>query len=85
VHFGQPAQLVPRNGERIGTTENTSRQIPLDTIPADLMGAIEVTKELRPGMEADSIGGRVNLITKRAPASRHFALTFGSGFNTLVA
>src|SRR5262249_43165709 len=24
------------NGERIGTTENTSRQIPLDTIPADL-------------------------------------------------
>src|SRR5262245_34135201 len=28
------------DGERIGTTENTSRQIPLDTIPADLMGAI---------------------------------------------
>jgi hypothetical protein len=72
------------NGERIGTTENTSRQIPLDTIPADLMGAIEVTKVLTPDMEADSIGGRVNLITKRAPASLHIALTLGSGFNTLV-
>src|SRR5215813_8400677 len=72
------------NGERIGTTENTSRQIPLDTIPADLMGAIEVTKALTPDMEGDSIGGRVNLITKRAPASRHIALTLGSGFNTLV-
>ncbi|HEY7182056.1 MAG TPA: TonB-dependent receptor [Blastocatellia bacterium] len=72
------------NGERIGTTENTSRQIPLDTIPADLMGAIEVTKALTPDMEADSIGGRVNLITKRAPASRQIALTLGSGFNTLV-
>jgi TonB-dependent receptor len=72
------------NGERIGTTENTSRQIPLDTIPADLMGAIEVTKALTPDMEADSIGGSVNLITKRAPASRHIALTLGSGFNTLV-
>jgi TonB-dependent receptor len=72
------------NGERIGTTENTSRQIPLDTIPADLMGAIEVAKVLTPDMEADSIGGRVNLITKRAPASRHLALTLGSGFNTLV-
>ena len=72
------------NGERIGTTENTSRQIPLDTIPADLMGAIEVTKVLTPDMEGDSIGGRVNLITKRAPASRHIALTLGSGFNTLV-
>jgi TonB-dependent receptor len=72
------------NGERIGTTENTSRQIPLDTIPADLMGAIEVTKVLTPDLEADSIGGRVNLVTKRAPASRHFGFTLGSGFNTLV-
>src|SRR5262249_10920275 len=72
------------NGERIGTTENTSRQIPLDTIPADLMDAIEITKVLTPDMEADSIGGRVNLITKRAPAARHLALTLGSGFNTLV-
>src|SRR5262249_60182111 len=73
------------NGERIGTTENTSRQIPLDTIPADLMGAIEITKALTPDMEADSIGGRVNLITKRAPTQRHLALTLGSGFNTLVS
>jgi TonB-dependent receptor len=72
------------NGERIGTTENTSRQIPLDTIPADLMGAIEITKVLTPDIEADSIGGRVNLITKRAPASRHIGLTTASGFNTLV-
>ncbi|HEY6806379.1 MAG TPA: TonB-dependent receptor [Pyrinomonadaceae bacterium] len=72
------------NGERIGTTENTSRQIPLDTIPADLMGAIEVTKELTPDMEGDSIGGRVNLITKRAPAKREIALTIASGFNALV-
>src|SRR5262245_55490849 len=48
------------------------------------MGAIEVTKVLTPEMEADSIGGRVNLITKRAPADRHFGLTIGSGFNTLV-
>lgn len=72
------------NGERIGTTENTSRQIPLDTIPADLLGAIEITKVLTPDVEADSIGGRVNLITKRAPAKRHLAMTLGSGFNTLV-
>src|SRR6185369_14935414 len=72
------------NGERIGTTENTSRQIPLDTIPADLMGAIEIAKVLTPDMEADSIGGRVNLVTKRAPTRRHLALTLGSGFNTLV-
>lgn len=72
------------NGDRLGTTENTSRQIPLDTIPADLLGAIEITKVLTPDMEADSIGGRVNLITKRAPATRHAAFTLGSGYNTLV-
>lgn len=73
------------NGDRIGTTENTSRQIPLDTIPADLLGAIEITKVLTPDVEADSIGGRVNLITKRAPAARHVALTLGTGYNTLVS
>src|SRR5262249_39487829 len=72
------------NGERIGTIENTSRQIPLDTIPADLMSAIEVTKVLTPDMEADSIGGKVNLVTRRAPPARQFGLTIGSGFNTLV-
>ena len=72
------------NGERIGTTENTSRQIPLDTIPADLLGAVEVTKAFTPDMEGDSIGGRVNLVTKRAPASRQIALTIATGFNTLV-
>src|SRR5262249_44951687 len=53
-------------------------------IPADLMGAIEVTKELTPDMEADSIGGRVNLITKRAPASRQIGLTIATGWNALV-
>src|SRR5262249_53143308 len=42
------------------------------------------TKVLTPDMEADSIGGRVNLITKRAPTTRHIALTLGTGFNTLV-
>lgn len=72
------------NGERIGTTENTSRQIPLDTIPADLLGAIEVTKAFTADVEGDSIGGRVNLITKRAPASRQIAVTIASGFNALV-
>src|SRR5262249_30666463 len=71
------------NGEHIGTTENTSRQIPLDTIPADLLGTLEVTKVLTPDMEADSIGGAVNLVTKRAPAVPHMSMSLASGLNTL--
>jgi hypothetical protein len=48
------------------------------------MGAIEVTKALTPDMEGDSIGGQVNLITKRAPTSRQIAATIGEGLNYLV-
>jgi TonB-dependent receptor len=71
------------NGQKIGTTENTSRQIPLDTLPADLLEAIQVAKVLTPDMEGDSIGGAVNLITKRAPATPRFTFTMGLGENSL--
>lgn len=71
------------NGQKIGTTENTSRQIPLDTLPADLLEAIQVTKALTPDMEGDAIGGAVNLVTKRAPAVPRFTLTLAGGENSL--
>jgi hypothetical protein len=61
------------NGERLGTTENTSHQIPLDTIPADLLGALEVTKSLTPDMEADSIGSKLNsTVTTSSPKIMFF-------------
>ncbi|MGE0404875.1 MAG: TonB-dependent receptor [Candidatus Korobacteraceae bacterium] len=72
------------NGERIPAPEGDLRQVALDVIPADLLESIEVTKALTPDMDADSIGGAVNLITKQAPLQPRLALTLGGGVNSLT-
>lgn len=54
------------NGNNIPSPEDDNRNVSLDVIPSDLLGAIEVSKTLTPDMDADAIGGSVNLITKNA-------------------
>ena len=54
------------NGLRVATPEQNSRQLPMDIIPSDQAGAIQVSKTLTPDMDADAIGGNVNLITRTA-------------------
>ena len=54
---------VTIDGIHIPGTE--SDRIPkLDDVPSDLLGAIEVSKTLTADMDADAIGGSVNLVTK---------------------
>ena len=67
------------NGERIPASEADVRTIALDTIPADLLEAIEVSKALTPDMDGDAIGGTVNLVTKRAPLKERIQATVGAG------
>lgn len=54
------------NGNNIPSPEDDNRNVSLDVIPSDLLGAIEVSKTLTPDMDGDAIGGSVNLITKNA-------------------
>ncbi len=54
------------NGEQIPSPEGSVRYIGLDVISADQIETIEVTKVLTPDMDADAIGGTVNIITKSA-------------------
>ncbi len=49
-----------------GTRAGLDRSFEIDTIPADFIDTIEVTKAPTPDMDADSIGGSVNLKTKSA-------------------
>ncbi len=74
------------NGERIPSPEAEVRSVALDAIPADAIASIEVTKALTPDMDADAIGGSVNLITKSAfDYDKPVILgTLGSGYNNLV-
>ncbi|MFC1565439.1 TonB-dependent receptor [Candidatus Neomarinimicrobiota bacterium] len=54
------------NGNNLPSPEDDNRNVQLDVIPSDLLGSIEVSKALTPDMDADAIGGSVNLITKNA-------------------
>jgi TonB-dependent receptor len=73
------------NGERIPSAEAEDRTVQLDLVPADMVQSIEVNKAVTPDMDADAIGGSVNLITRSAPYDRRISLTLGSGYNTLAS
>lgn len=73
------------NGERIPSAEAEDRTVQLDLVPADMIQAIEVNKAVTPDMDADAIGGAVNLITRSAPYDRRISVTLGSGYNILAS
>lgn len=73
------------NGERIPSAEAEDRTVQLDLVPADMIQAIEVNKAVTPDMDADAIGGSVNLVTRSAPYDRRVSLTLGSGYNILAS
>ena len=83
---GTPPQLssVMINGERIPSAEAEDRSIQLDLIPADMVQAVEVSKAVTPDMDADAIGGAVNLVTRAAPYERRISGTLGGGYNLLA-
>jgi len=54
------------DGIELPAPEDNVRQFKLDTIPADIVGSVEVNKTLAANQDADAIGGTVNLVTKKA-------------------
>jgi TonB-dependent receptor len=71
------------DGERIPAPEGDVRQIQLDAVPADQLQSIEVTKALTPDMDADAIGGAVNLVTKQAVGRPTLLFSASGGYNAL--
>lgn len=57
---------VMLNGTKLASPETGERGIALDVLPADAMGAIEVTKVPTPDMDGEGLGGQVNIRTKSA-------------------
>ncbi|MER3330022.1 MAG: carboxypeptidase-like regulatory domain-containing protein, partial [Candidatus Kapaibacterium sp.] len=82
---GTAARLnsVTINGNRIPSAEAENREVQLDLVSADMVQSIEVSKALTPDMDADAIGGSINLITRNAPSERRISVTAGSGYNAL--
>jgi len=54
------------DGVNIPSPESGVRQIKFDAIPSDIVESVEINKTLQANMDADGIGGSVNLVTKTA-------------------
>lgn len=74
---------VTLNGSRIPSAEGDNRNVQMDLIPSDMIQLIEVNKAVTPDMDADALGGSVNLVTRTSPSSFRAAATLGSGVNTI--
>jgi len=75
---------VTIDGINVPAPEATVRQVKLDTIPADIVEAVEVNKTLSANQDADAIGGSVNLVTKTAGELPTLTLEGIGGFTPIV-
>jgi TonB-dependent receptor len=77
---------VTLNGQIVGTpAEFGTRGVSMDSVPADLVSRLEVTKAMTPDMDANAIGARINIATLGAfdqPAGL-FSGTLRTGYNHL--
>jgi TonB-dependent receptor len=79
--MGPEFNSVTLNGERIPSAEGDNRRVQLDLIPTDMVQTVQVNKTLTADMDADAIGGSVNLITRPAPNGLRLSGTVAGGFN----
>ena len=82
---------VSLNGERIpavfdSTEIYDNRSVSLNTVPTDMISGIEVTKAITSDMDADSLGGAVNLVTKSSLDFRRRVLSgkLEGGYNDVT-
>jgi TonB-dependent receptor len=57
---------VTVDGQKLATPEDEERYVALDVISSNQLAGLEVTKALTPNMDADAIGGTVNLVSRSA-------------------
>ena len=72
------------DGITIPAPEPTVRQVRLDVIPSDLVDSVQINKTLSANMDADGIGGSVNLITKSASEHPMLNLFTDGGYTPIM-
>ncbi len=75
---------VTLNGSRIPSAEGDNRNIQMDLIPSDMIQTIQVNKAVTPDMDADALGGSVNLVTRSAPENFRLSATLGTGISFIT-
>jgi TonB-dependent receptor len=81
--MGPELNSVTFNGERVPSAEGDNRRIQLDLIPSDMIQTIEVNKTLTPEMDADAIGGSVNLVSRAPSNGLRLSGTLAGGYNPI--
>jgi TonB-dependent receptor len=72
------------DGVSIPSPESGVRQIKLDTIASDLVDSVEINKTLQANIDADGIGGSVNLVTKTANDTPTIVLYGVGGYTHII-
>ena len=76
--LGDAFNSVTVDGIRLGD-QGGGRSTRLRYYPGEIVGQVEVIKAVTPDMEADAIGGTVNLVSRRANELSRRILTVGTG------
>lgn len=71
------------DGVTVPSPESGVREIKLDTVASDLVSEIVVNKTLRANMDADGIGGSVNLVTRTASDAPTLSLFDSNGYTPI--
>jgi outer membrane receptor protein involved in Fe transport len=71
------------NGIILPSPDPTTRSVPLDMFPANMIERVEVIKALTPNIEGNAIGGATNLVMKDAPNKFTLNGNFAVGTTTI--
>jgi TonB-dependent receptor len=84
--LGPDLNAVTINGALVPAPENGRRGVSLDVLPTGMVRSLEVTKTLTPDMDANSLGGTVDVKTISAFDSKTPVLNvnLADGYNTLA-
>ncbi len=74
---------VSVNGVRVPSTGGDDRSVDLSLISSNMLDGIEVKKAITPDMDADAIGGAVDLRLRNAPEGLKFDILAQGGYNRL--
>ncbi len=72
------------DGVNVPSTDPQLRQVELDTVPANLVGAVVINKTLSANQDGDAIGGSIDLRIKQATANRPVFSIEGMAGNTPI-
>lgn len=75
---------VTVNGVALPATNNTDRSVDLSLISSNLLDGIEVKKANTPDMDADALGGTIDLRLREAPEEMQVNATVQGGYNHIA-